>query len=764
MKSKKATKRALLSSALSLVLCFSMLLGTTFAWFTDEANTAVNTIQSGTLKVDIVDKDDVSLDGQEMQFVVNGNTGAPVNDDDILWEPGCTFVTEGFKIVNLGNLALKYQLTINGIDGDAKLLEAIEFWITSDVDFTDKSSAQDLGTFVDDLKPASETSAEDESELYYLVGHMDETAGNEYQDLTIEGIGITVFATQMEAESDSFGNDYDEDAGYKISVASADDLKTAIQNAQDGDVIEFTADVTSDDGFMITDKNITIDLNGKTFTVSNGASTNNRNFKIDGSSVVTIKNGTMIAAGEYGSGAYGTIRTEGNANVTLTDLKLYNYRGNGLNIKALAGTTVTISNTEIYSKYGGGVESAGGTIVLDDVTVEQKGMYTAPYNSMAISVNGGGTVTVNSGTYSTECITAEEANGQGTSHGPWVVGVLNSGGTLIINGGTFSNDNYGDNSLATYARGAVLADTGANVQISGGTFNALKNVVDIQNNLGDAAKNPVVTITGGTFSSNPTNGNISDCISLAGHQAVENGDGTWTVKGYDVTSGDGLKSALADGKAVNLTNDINIGKIDLTTVTNDVVIDAAGHKITTTEAYGIEATPGKDITISNADVVMTEEGDYITYAAGFKIANGDYEGATVTLENCNISMANGDWAYAVNMPAGVKNLNLVIDNCTLEGAVAVQCWGDNNTITITDSKLICNYTTNAMYTSYCVALQNDGTSVSENNTLVIDNCEFSYSGVDNFDSTIYSVTDNGTNNTVTVTNCTYGEKVAAYGA
>jgi len=101
---------------------------------------------------------------------------------------------------------------------------------------------------------------------------------------------------------------------------------------------------------------------------------------------------------------------------------------------------LSINNTEIYANYGGGVEAAGGNIELSNVKIEQKGMYTAPYNSMTISVNGGGKAIVHSGTYTTECITAEEANNQGSSHGPWTAGVLNSGGTLIIKGGTFSND------------------------------------------------------------------------------------------------------------------------------------------------------------------------------------------------------------------------------------------------------------------------------------------------------------------------------------
>lgn len=317
----------------------------------------------------------------------------------------------------------------------------------------------------------------------------------------------------------------------RIGDAYYENLQVAIDAAQDGETIEFLRDITQELGVKITDKNLTIDLKGYTFTVTKGDdSTEYRNFLIDGDSVVTIKNGTIISEGETegvtSSGVWGSVRTQGTANVTLTDLKLYNYRGNGLNVKACSGTNVAISDTEIYAQYGGGVESAGGTVTLDNVKVDQKGMWKAPYNSMAISVNGGGKVTVNSGTYTTMCLTAEEANAQGTSHGPWTVGVLNSGGTLIINGGTFSNDNYGENNLATYARGMVLADTGAKIEIKGGTFTALKGVVDYTNNLGDASKNPVVTIKGGTYSADPT----SSWVSLPlGYKLLTGTDGKFTV-------------------------------------------------------------------------------------------------------------------------------------------------------------------------------------------------------------------------------------------
>ena len=123
MAKQKSVKRALLLSAMALLMCVSMLIGTTFAWFTDNVTSTGNRIQSGKLKVDIVDTNDTSLVGQGLAFEnANGST-------DILWEPGATFRTQAFKIKNIGNLAFKYRLILNGIDGDADLLDVITFSI-----------------------------------------------------------------------------------------------------------------------------------------------------------------------------------------------------------------------------------------------------------------------------------------------------------------------------------------------------------------------------------------------------------------------------------------------------------------------------------------------------------------------------------------------------------------------------------------------------------------------------------------------------------
>ncbi len=219
---QKATKRALLTSVMALVMCVVMLVGTTFAWFTDTASTAVNKIQAGNLDVDIVDENGVSLDGGTLSFVNKEN------QSNILWEPGATFFTQGFKIVNKGNLALKYKVVVSGTTGDAKLLKAIEFDVVTE---KTKEATEALAKEGNLLK--QNDSAPENNGVYYLRGHMDEDAGNEYKNLTLDGISITVYATQYTHEFDSFDNTYDEDAGRDTAIYALADFN-ALTKIPDG--------------------------------------------------------------------------------------------------------------------------------------------------------------------------------------------------------------------------------------------------------------------------------------------------------------------------------------------------------------------------------------------------------------------------------------------------------------------------------------------------------------------------------------------------
>ncbi len=221
----KSKKSALLMSFTSLLLCFAMLAGSTFAWFTDTASTAVNKIQSGTLKVDIQNKARESLRGKTLRWVVNGQ----ISENNVLWEPNCTYELESFEIVNQGNLALKYQITINGVTGDAKLLEAIKF--TAKIDGEEIDLDRLSGAILPKDAAVKDATKEvvKETKLITISGHMKEKAGNEYQGLSIDGIGITVVATQYTYEYDSKDNLYDKDADATIQVN-----KDNIQDYLDG--------------------------------------------------------------------------------------------------------------------------------------------------------------------------------------------------------------------------------------------------------------------------------------------------------------------------------------------------------------------------------------------------------------------------------------------------------------------------------------------------------------------------------------------------
>lgn len=239
MTNNKSTKRALLSSALSVVMCLAMLVGTTFAWFTDTASTAVNKIQAGNLDVALEMYENgewVSAEGKTLNFVAkDGRT-------DILWEPGCSYETTSFRIVNKGNLALKYKIIISGINGDAKLNEAIEW--KYGYQFANGSWAEyaleNLTTSQTVLKNADTPLGDWEARAFKITGHMKETAGNEYQDLSIEGISITVIATQAQNEQDINGNTYDKDAIYDTEAIKAADLKAILTNNGAGGVVELT--------------------------------------------------------------------------------------------------------------------------------------------------------------------------------------------------------------------------------------------------------------------------------------------------------------------------------------------------------------------------------------------------------------------------------------------------------------------------------------------------------------------------------------------
>lgn len=270
----KKTKKALIASVTALMLCVVMLLGTTYAWFTDSATVSGNKIQSGTLDIALEYQDAngnwQDAEGKTLNFIsANGET-------EILWEPGATYQLPKLRVVNKGNLAAKYQVQVTGIAGDAKLNEAIKWYGYYEVTQQGVQSLQRLpwDIFASQqymVTPVGETwGMNDDTSEFQIEGVMNKNAGNEYQGLTIEGVSITVVATQATYEYDSKDNQYDLNAEYPevTVVSSAADLKDAL--AAGGNIV-LTQDIELN-STLIAKKDAVIDLNGKTITApSSGA-------------------------------------------------------------------------------------------------------------------------------------------------------------------------------------------------------------------------------------------------------------------------------------------------------------------------------------------------------------------------------------------------------------------------------------------------------------------------------------------------------------
>ncbi|HHU77672.1 MAG TPA: hypothetical protein GXZ29_02155 [Clostridiales bacterium] len=253
-----STKRALLLSITSMIICISMLLGTTFAWFTDTASTGVNHIQAGNLDVEL---EYLDLATGEWQAV---KSDEPLFENDALWEPGFTQVVY-LRIRNAGSLALKYKfaMTVIGetpgtnVDGNEfRLSDYLRYGVAENA-VTDKDSAfasredavnavapgEALGNYLQE-----KSLLEGETDYLALVVYMPETVGNEanYMAGTTPpsiDLGITLTATQVSHESDSYGDNYDADVELpQIFIVGSGEgsyltLQEAVTEAKEGDTI-----------------------------------------------------------------------------------------------------------------------------------------------------------------------------------------------------------------------------------------------------------------------------------------------------------------------------------------------------------------------------------------------------------------------------------------------------------------------------------------------------------------------------------------------
>lgn len=260
---KRATKRALLTSVMALVMCVVMLVGTTFAWFTDTASTGVNRIQAGNLDI-------------KVEYTLDGENWADLTDGTDLFgngrfEPGYTRVV-AYRITNNGSLALKYNMSMNlvnetkGINKDGKEFALSDYLkvktspvqevntigdIMVSIAF-DRDSSKAIGwtesNFKDTKVMTNDKVLAAGQQVYFIMQvYMPTSVGNEANAISTDktpsiDFGINFVATQATVEKDSYDHLYDKDATYPALISTSQEMIDALKNGGTVTVGDITLD------------------------------------------------------------------------------------------------------------------------------------------------------------------------------------------------------------------------------------------------------------------------------------------------------------------------------------------------------------------------------------------------------------------------------------------------------------------------------------------------------------------------------------------
>ena len=606
-----SSKKALFLSVISMVICVSMLIGSTFAWFTDSATANVNTIQAGNLDVELVGKDGKTLT-EALKWVKSAE--AP-EGEKVLWEPGCKYNLEPFAIKNSGNLALKYKVVISGLTGDATLLEAIDFTVSVDGDAlvakdgeSTATTAASLNNFEGTLEAGKTTG------LITITGEMKETAGNKYKGLSLENISITVYASQLNSESDSTGKDYDKDATY-YPVLDAAGLKDALKT---GGNVEVESDLDTGKETLKVTKDTTINMNGK-----------------------EIKNTENIWIDDSGSdGNWSLISARNGANLTISGNGTFKAKANdAMAVDVQSGATLTIKNGTFIGNVDA-VYVENGTAIIEggffDIQQKSNGTGEAQYRFML------------------NCYDANYKNGTAK---------------IIVKGGTFVNFNPANNAAEGagtnfVAEGySVIKETQANgdvwytvVEGTGASSNE-----ELNNVISSATEPTTVTLGKGTYTlptlenkditvkgTKDTIVNMKNVVnkaSSASFDGVTVNFGTEDYRGFQHTGKLTYKDCTITGKQFLYAEEVEF-------INCEFVQDAVDYNVWT---YGAGSILFKDCTFTckgKAVLIYNE---------------GTLSAQTVEFQNCKFESSSAvDGKAAIEIDSYGTSYNVIVDQATAD--------------------------------------------------------------------------------------------------
>ena len=655
----KSTKRALITSVLSILMCVAMLIGATFAWFTDTASTGVNKIQAGNLDVQLLDATTgESIEGKTLQFK---KAAGATQGEQVLWEPGCTYELPAFIVKNNGSLNLKYKIVISGIKGSAKLNEAIEWTMTNG------------GTPVN-INDGTEVSLAPNATSGNIIikGQMKKNAGNEYQGLSIDGIAITVYATQKDTEFDSFNNSYDAGATYPVEIVPAVNATMAAAAPNEEGKIESYSYANSDNTLTAIYKpNTAADSAADAPTiVVKPTSKDAGHVTIDTATKEAIAYDISLQDAE-GNAFTGTGLTTLTIKVGtgLTGVVLYH---NNIAMTAVGSVSAVDADGKFYYDGTTGTVTFATssfspfTIVFDSPVAVAGGV---SYYDLQSALNAGGEVILLKDVDVADTLIVEKTvtldmNGKklyntkdiwNESRGNWsLISVRGTGDLTVTGNGTFDAkendcyaiDLYDNTAKCTIENGTFVGNLHAvyvyegELAVKGGSFtikqlNTTNPYGFVLNCYDSSYRNDTakITVTGGKFFNyDPSNApceNPKANFCLAGKDALKNGDWYEVVDGAVVSTETELKNALTGtdstiylAKDIALTEEITIGR-DCTLV---------GNGSATISAHPVNVAPTANVTFKNVNFATpdnTKHNASSVYASGLK-GKVEFDGCTFT--------------------------------------------------------------------------------------------------------------------------------------
>lgn len=657
MNQKKSTKRTLITSALSLVLCMAMLIGTTFAWFTDSVVSEGNIIKAGKLDAELNYKTALAEEWKD------ASEGAIFNYD--LWEPG--YVDAKYvQVANIGNLAFKYRLNIVPetpvAEGEVNLADVIDVYIvaepTEDITRGSLASIKKVGTLSQlmadadgaaygillpkegskevELAPEDAAIAVTEQVTLGIALKMQEEAGNEYQELSVGGgFRVELLATQYTWENDNFDNQYDANAKYEGEVGTVGELQAALNK---GGKIKVLNDIN------VTGKGLVVPADVSAVLEMNGNVIISENHKSEGAVLknegkLTVNNGTITSNGANGGSAINNSGTLIVNNSVLNGAP--NADGSWPSYTVNNSGVMTVNDSTITSVHGAVASYGDGAVVtLNNTDIDMTGI--PGFTSHGIYVYSNGAAIVNGGNIANNA--ADQAstggsviNGAVTVNGGIFTGrVENYSGTPVIKGGTFTvkpNDKFVAEGYSTIAVGDkyLVADVSGKTKVVDGLYSDEAGAYYVYT--GEALEK--LNQGWSEYANKSTVINLEADIDFAGHK--------WTPVDSHADIKNQLKEINGNGYTIkNLTIDgqamfkrfAGTGNVTI----KDVTFDNAAVESTGINASILTVQSYQNVLLDNVDVknsVIT--GTYKVAPLIATVYNESNTTVTATLKNCDVT-------------------------------------------------------------------------------------------------------------------------------